>query len=125
MFLVRVICLCLCVFLMIYAFLHLRYVESYNEVKTIQADDDLKQKIKAFFEPTELYGKHILADNEVISYEKIFKGMSKEASDQARSVTGDATNRAKESIDNAQLVRQTSIGVDIQSRSMQVNGPSE
>lgn len=123
MFVLRVICLCLCVCLMVYTFVRHRYVESYNEVETSKADDT-KQKIKAFYEPTELHGKYLMADYDVVSYERMLKGMSKEASDMAQSVTGDANNRVKETEDNAQLIKQTETEIAIQNKKIKLDGAS-
>lgn len=124
MFVVRIVCLSLCACLVLYAFVRHRLdIEAYNEVEVKEADD-MEQKIKAFYEPTELYGKHVMTDNNVVTYERVLKGMSREASDMAQSVTGDATNRVKESEANAQLIQQTKTEVAIQSQDTTINGAS-
>lgn len=113
MFVLRVICLCLCVYLLCYTFVHHHYVEAYNEIET---KNELEQKIKAFFEPTELHGKYIMADNNVVEYKRVLKGMSREASDMAQSLTSDANNRLTETGANAQHIQQTSKKISIQTQ---------
>lgn len=122
MFVVRIVCLSLCACLVLYAFVRHRLdIEAYNEVEAKEADD-MEQKIKAFYEPSELPGKHVKTDNNVVTYERVLKGMSREASDMAQSVTDDATNRLQESGENAQVIQQTNTKVAIQSQDTMING---
>ena len=127
MFVVRIVCLSLCVCLVLYAYSQ-QYVEKYKDVtcykqmKPNTQPDDMEQLIKAFFEPTELYGKNIMTDNNVVTYARALKGMSREASDMAQSVTGESTNRVKESGAHAQMVQQTSTDLAIKSHDTTISG---